>query len=113
MSRIPRAVAGLLTVNIVAFVAGVSLPNRGEQLVSIGAVWFPTHEHFRPWQLVSYMFLHADLGHIFFNMFALVSFGKILEREWGATRFLVFYFLCGVGAALIQTGINWYEFNDL
>jgi len=55
------------------------------------------------------MFLHADLGHIFFNMFALVSFGTILEREWGATRFLIFYFLCGVGAALIQLGVNWHE----
>src|SRR4051812_43685616 len=52
-------------------------------------------------------------AHILFNMFALVSFGKILEREWGAVRFLIFYFLCGVGAALVQTGINWQEFNGL
>jgi membrane associated rhomboid family serine protease len=113
MSRIPPAVAGLLTVNIVVFAAGVLLPNGGEQLVSAGAIWYPANEHFGPWQPVSYMFLHASLSHIFFNMFALVSFGKILERDWGAARFLIFYFLCGVGAALIQTGINWYEFNGL
>jgi len=59
------------------------------------------------------MFLHGSPGHIFFNMFALVSFGAILEREWGASRFLLFYFVCGVGAALIQTGVNWQEFRDL
>jgi membrane associated rhomboid family serine protease len=113
MSRIPRAVTGLVTVNIAMFAAGILLPNGREQLMSAGAIWFPANEHFHPWQVVSHMFLHANLSHIFFNMFALVSFGKILEREWGAARFLIFYFLCGVGAALIQTGINWQEFNGL
>ena len=113
MSRIPRAVAGLLMVNIAAFAAGFLLPNGREQLVSAGAFWFPANGHFGPWQAVSYMFLHADFGHIFFNMFALVSFGSVLEREWGVARFLIFYFLCSVGAGLIQTGINWHEFNGL
>lgn len=113
MSRIPRAVTGLLTVNIAMFAAGILLPNGREQLISAGAIWFPANENFHPWQAVTHMFLHANLSHIFFNMFALVSFGKILEREWGAMRFLIFYFLCGVGAALIQTGINWHEFIGL
>jgi membrane associated rhomboid family serine protease len=113
MNRIPRAVSVLLIVNIVAFAAGILLPNGQEQLVDAGALWYPANDHFGLWQVVSYMFLHANLTHIFFNMFALVSFGKILEREWGTTRFLLFYFLCGVGAGLIQTGINWYEFNGL
>ena len=59
------------------------------------------------------MFLHGGLSHIVFNMFALVSFGSILEREWGATRFLLFYFLCGIGAALIQLAVNWHEAGTL
>lgn len=109
----PRAVAGLLIVNIVMFAARFLLPGGNEPLVAAGALWYPANGHFGLWQLVSYMFLHANLGHIFFNMFALVSFGSVLEREWGAVRFLIFYFLCGVGAALIQTGINWQEFNGL
>ena len=113
MSRIPRTVAGLLIVNIVVFVAGYLLPNGSERLVTAGALWYPANGNFGLWQLVSYMFLHANLSHIFFNMFALVSFGSVLEREWGAARFLIFYFLCGVGAALIQTGINWQEFHGL
>lgn len=113
MSRIPRTVAGLLIVNIVAFVAGLLLPNNGEQLVTAGALWYPANGNFGVWQLVTHMFLHANLNHIFFNMFALVSFGSVLEREWGAARFLIFYFLCGVGAGLIQLGINWQEFHSL
>lgn len=104
-----RAVLALLSVNIVVFAAGLLVPGWHERILDAGACWFPDNANFGAWQAVTYMFLHADLGHIFFNMFALVSFGTILEREWGATRFLIFYFLCGVGAALIQLGVNWHE----
>ncbi len=104
-----RAVLALLSVNIVVFAAGLLVPGWHERIIAAGACWFPDNANFGAWQAVTYMFLHADLGHIFFNMFALVSFGTILEREWGATRFLIFYFLCGVGAALIQLGVNWHE----
>lgn len=113
MSQISRAVLVLLLVNIAVFVAGLLVPAWRGQIVAGGAFWFPANDHFGVWQAVSYMFLHADFGHIFFNMFALVSFGTILEREWGAARFLVFYFLCGVGAGLIQVGLNWHEFSGL
>lgn len=113
MNQMPRAVAGLLIANIVVFVAGFLLPTARVQLVEWGALWFPSNSHFGLWQVVSYMFLHGSLAHIIFNMFALVSFGKILEKQWGAPRFLIFYFLCGVGASLIQTGISWHEFNSL
>ena len=109
----PRAVAALLIINVVVFIAGVLLPNGGDQFITAGALWYPTNDNFGLWQMVSYMFLHGSPAHIFFNMFALVSFGGILEREWGAPRFLLFYFVCGVGAALIQTGINWQEFRGL
>lgn len=113
MNRMSRAVTVLLIVNIVMFIVDRLLPKGGEQLLVLGALWYPTNPHFGAWQIVSYMFLHGGVGHIFFNMFALVSFGKILEQEWGTARFLFFYFLCGVGAALIQTGINWYEFQEI
>jgi membrane associated rhomboid family serine protease len=113
MNRISRTVKVLLLMNVVAFVAGLLLPHGSERLISVGALWYPDNAHFGVWQVVSYMFLHGSMGHIFFNMFALVSFGTILEREWGAERFLLFYFVCGVGAALVQLGVNWYEFNGL
>lgn len=108
-----RAVAALLMVNVAVFAAGLLMPAWRDQIVAAGAFWFPANDHFDAWQAVTYMFLHGDFGHIFFNMFALVSFGSILEREWGAARFLVFYFLCGIGAGLIQVGINWHEFGTL
>jgi membrane associated rhomboid family serine protease len=113
MNRLSRTVAGLLIVNIVVFAAGYLLPSAGDRLVTAGALWYPANDNFGLWQVISYMFLHGSLSHIFFNMFALVSFGSVLEREWGAARFLIFYFLCGVGAGLIQTGINWQEFHGL
>lgn len=113
MNRLPRCIAGLLIVNIVVFAAGYLLSNASDRLVTAGALWYPANANFGVWQVVTYMFLHANLSHIFFNMFALVSFGSVLEREWGTARFLIFYFLCGVGAGLIQTGINWQEFHGL
>ena len=58
------------------------------------------------------MFMHGSLMHIFFNMFALISFGSALEHFWGAKKFLFFYFSCGVGAALIHSGVNYYHFHD-
>jgi membrane associated rhomboid family serine protease len=113
MSQISRAVLVLLLVNVAVFVAGLLLPHGREQILAAGALWHPANGRFEIWQAVTYMFLHADFGHIFFNMFALVSFGTILEREWGAGRFLIFYFVCGVGAGLIQLGLNWHEFGGL
>lgn len=108
-----RAVAVLLGVNIAVFAAGFLVQGWNEPILAAGAFWFPDNVNFRVWQVVTYMFLHGDMGHIFFNMFALVSFGTIMEREWGATRFLIFYFLCGIGAALIQLGVNWHEAGTL
>lgn len=70
--------------------------------------------NFRPWQLVTHMFMHADAGHIFGNMFGLFMFGSALERLWGAKRFLTYYLLTGLGAAVLQLGANtWTLHQDL
>jgi membrane associated rhomboid family serine protease len=113
MNRMSRAVAVLLLLNVVLFAAGYLRPHGPEWLRDVGALWYPANVHFGLWQLVTYMFLHGGFGHIFFNMFALFSFGTILEREWGAGRFLIFYFVCGVGAGLVQLGINAHHFHGL
>lgn len=60
---------------------------------------------FAPWQLISYGFLHGGFGHLFFNMFALYMFGLPIERAWGTRRFLVYYFVCLIGAGLVQLGV--------
>lgn len=64
---------------------------------------------FRPWQLVTHMFLHADIGHLFGNMFGLFMFGTSLEHLWGPKRFLTYYILTGLGAAALQLGVNAWE----
>lgn len=64
---------------------------------------------FKPHQLVTHLFMHGDFFHFFFNMFALWMFGNMLENLWGSKRFLIFYILCGLGAAAIHLGWLWYE----
>ena len=66
----------------------------------------PFGDGFMPWQLVTYMFLHADLSHIFFNMIALWIFGQSLEQLWGTKRFVIYYFLTGMGAGLVHLIIS-------
>lgn len=104
------AVRGLLIANAVIFTIGLLVPELGSRMVKWFAFWFPRNEHFAVWQVVTYMFMHGSIAHIFFNMFALLSFGDPLERQWGAGRFLIFYFLCGIGAGLIHTGVSWFEY---
>ena len=69
--------------------------------LSLGTPWFHTYQY------ITYMFLHANLEHLFFNMFALWMFGRTLEYELGSQRFLIYYLACGIGAALVQYGVAW------
>ena len=101
----PPVVKNLIVINLLVFMATALLPVGGA-IERFGALWvgWPL---FRTYQFVTYMFLHANFEHLFFNMFALWMFGRTLEYELGSKRFLVYYMLCGVGAALIQAGIAW------
>ena len=104
-------VTNLLIINILAFMAETLLPaNIGDTIIRYGALSFWKGGDFYFWQLFTYMFLHADFTHIFFNMFALWMFGRGLEYDLGSRKFLIYYFVCGVGAGLIQLGVNWIEF---
>lgn len=80
-------------------VAGVRVGGEQGVLTFFLALW-PIGINFWPWQLVTYMFLHGGFGHLFFNMLALWMFGMELENVWGSKRFLSFYLMCGVGAAI-------------
>jgi membrane associated rhomboid family serine protease len=113
MDRMSPGVIVLLLINIAVFAAERLVPGWRAPFVLNGAFWFSGNENFAPWQLFTYMFLHADFGHLFMNMFALLSFGLLLERRWGTGRFLLFYLLCGIGAALIHNGVNMYQYRLL
>ena len=97
---LPPAVQNLLIANAVAFLAMLVLDKN--TILEYFALFPAGSPFFRFWQPLTYMFLHADFSHLFFNMFALWMFGRGLEWEMGTRRFLVYYFVCGVGAALIQ-----------
>ncbi len=101
LSIFPPAVKHLLIINLLAFVA-LSTPVVSEYLFTYGALWPIDSGRFGVWQLISYMFLHAGFGHIFFNLFALWMFGQAIENFWGTNRFVIYYFLTGIGAALLH-----------
>ncbi len=96
----PPVVKNLLIINLLAFMATTMLP-IGRGIMEFCALWLG-FEWFHTYQFITYMFMHAGFEHLFFNMFGLWMFGRTLEYELGSKRFLIYYMVCGVGAALIQ-----------
>jgi len=100
-------VQNLLIINsalwIVTWMAGrLANPAFEETLIKNLALFPIGSEYFRPWQLVTYMFMHGSWTHVAFNMFTLWMFGRIIEYDLRSRRFLVYYLVCGVGAGLVQ-----------
>ncbi len=105
--RTPPVVMNLLAINVLVFLAYAILPDSVSRwMVQNFALFYPASPNFMPHQLVTYMFMHGGFGHILFNMFALWMFGRILEYSLGSKRFLIFYMVSGIGAALIQMGVT-------
>jgi len=104
MKNFPPVVKNLLIINCLFFVAQIILPASALKfpLEAWMALYYAGSPYFRIWQLVTYMFAHASFDHLFFNMFALWMFGRILENVWGSKRFLIYYMVCGIGAGLTQ-----------
>ena len=98
---IPSGVKFLLIVNIVVFVLVEFSGQRSLLFRTFGLVPSLVWSKFKIWQLFTYLFIHGGIFHIFFNMFVLWMFGKDLESQWGKMEFLLFYFVCGIGAGLI------------
>ena len=109
-SFLPTAVKNLLIINAIMFLADLALTRFGINLSNILGLHFFMASDFRPWQLLTYMFMHGNFSHLFFNMFALWMFGNTLENIWGTKRFLIFYILCGLGAGLMQEGVQYIEY---
>ena len=100
---LPTIVKNLLIINGLFYLAQITFKSSaGFSLDNILALHAWQSSLFRPWQLVTHMFLHGDFWHIFGNMFAVWMFGSVLENLWGPTRFLLFYIICGLGAALMH-----------
>lgn len=106
LSSWPPAVKCLIIINVLVFI--MYLINKEFMIVNF-ALFYPTSQYFKPWQLVTYMFMHGGFWHILFNMYTLFLFGSVLERVWGSKKFLLFYFVTGLGAAACQYGVQWIE----
>ncbi|MDY3069263.1 MAG: rhomboid family intramembrane serine protease [Parabacteroides sp.] len=113
LDQIPVVTKNLIIINFLFWVASLALPRVGIDLTALLGLHFPLAPDFNIIQLVSYMFMHAGFSHIFFNMFAVYMFGRVLENVWGPKRFLIFYMVTGIGAGIIQE-LTWlYDFRDV
>jgi membrane associated rhomboid family serine protease len=113
MNNLPPVVKNLLIINVLFFVAKWIFEQQGIPFVEYLAVFYFDSPFFKIWQPITYMFMHADMMHIFFNMFALYSFGGILEAHWGGKRFINFYLITGLGALALQWAVQAFEVYQL
>ena len=105
-SGLPPVVKNLIIINILLLVITWTAQSvLGYDLTSVLGLYFPKSEMFRPFQILTHMFMHAGIWHLFFNMFALYMFGGILENVWGPKRFFIYYMVCGLGAALVHESV--------
>lgn len=107
-SSLPKVTGHLLLINIIMFVA--TLINE-DFMIRTFSLFYPISPLYRPWQLITHMFMHGGFFHIFFNMYSLFLFGSVLERYIGSKKFFVFYFLSGIGAMLLHL-LTVYFTND-
>lgn len=111
MREFPIVTKNLLAINASLFLATWVAETKGVDLNSILGLHLFLAEDFKPLQIVTYMFMHGSFTHLFFNMFALFMFGRVLEQVWGPKRFLVFYMATGVGAGLVQELVQYIYFQ--
>ena len=109
MSGMPTAVKNIIIINIIIMLMTSLKENF---MYETFALFYPTSPFFHWWQPVTHMFMHGGFWHLVFNMYTLMIFGSSLERVWGAKKFLIFYFVTGIGAALVHTGVEWLQMQS-
>ena len=113
-SILPLVVKNLLIINGIFFLATIAMDMVWHiDLAQYLGLHYIGASDFRPYQFVTYMFMHGSFAHLFFNMFALWMFGNAIENAWGPKRFLIFYLVCGIGAGLTQELVQYIQFSDI
>ncbi len=102
----PPAVKNIIIINVLVMIM-ISL--KEQFMIGNFALFYPTSPYFHWWQIITHMFMHGGFWHLFFNMYTLFIFGTVLERVWGSRKFLLFYFVTGIGAALLHTGVQFIQ----
>ncbi len=118
MNQITDAVKHIIIINAIVFVgvygsAAIGSEGVSEYLSSLLAMYFPLSDSFRPFQLITHMFMHADVSHLFFNMLGLYFLGPMVERYLGIKRFLILYFVSGALALMMHQAYNYYEYYSI
>ncbi len=111
MREFPAVTKNLLAINVLMFIATIVLRRQDIDLNNLLGLHLFIAQDFKPYQLVTYMFMHGGVMHLFFNMFALFMFGRVLETVWGPRRFLTYYMLTGVGAGILQQIVQYIYFE--
>ncbi|MBT5615272.1 MAG: rhomboid family intramembrane serine protease [Flavobacteriales bacterium] len=111
--ELPEIIKNLLIINGLLFLATISLESYGIDLTQLLGLHQFQSEDFMPHQLITHFFMHGNFTHLFFNMFALWMFGKILENVWGAKRFLIYYMITALGAAALHLAVSQYQIYEL
>ena len=106
LSSLPPVTKNLIIINVIVFLASLLNENF---MIGTFALFYPTSPYFHWWQVVTHMFMHGGFWHIFFNMYTLLMFGMVVERALGTKKFLIFYFVTGLGAVALHTGVEWLE----
>ncbi|MFW5823210.1 MAG: rhomboid family intramembrane serine protease, partial [Tangfeifania sp.] len=113
MSNIPPVVKNLIIINVLLLLATWVLQASGIDLVRYLGMYYPGSERFMLHQIVTHMFMHGGIAHLFFNMFALWMFGRVLESVWGSRRFFIYYFVTGLGAVGLHMFVNYLEISSM
>lgn len=109
----PTVTKNLIIINVLFYLGTIVAQSYGIDLANYLGLNFFMAEDFNPAQLITYMFMHGGFTHLFFNMFAVWMFGRILEQVWGPKRFLFYYILCGIGAGIIQEIVQFVEYQTV
>ena len=109
LSSWPPVTKNLIIINVIIFAASLINENF---MIGTFALFYPTSPFFHWWQVVTHMFLHGGFWHIFFNMYTLFIFGSVVERYLGPKKFLLFYFVCGLGAVALHLGVEYLQMQS-
>jgi membrane associated rhomboid family serine protease len=110
---LPTVTKNILLINIILFAATWLFEKQGVDLINILGLHYFSAPAFKPYQFITYMFMHGSIMHIFFNMYAVFMFGSILENTWGPKRFLFYYLFTGLGAAAIQLLVYYFQLQPI
>lgn len=112
-ANLPVVVKNLLIINGLFFLATFAMKGMGVDLTHVFGAYYYDSPNFRPWQIVTHMFMHGSFSHIFFNMFALWMFGTAIEQIWGPKKFLIYYLITGFGAFVLHYAVVAFQIHQL